>query len=117
MGAAEALAVAAKALDNGVSPETLLKWAGLAELEKYDPDQPRDEHGRWTAAGQIDLTATTKNFGYACKKLGLDPNDTSDAYHALKRHMDLGGADNCVFDLENGDIFYNGDLIGDLFHL
>jgi hypothetical protein len=115
--AAGALQCAAKALESGIAPNSLLQWAGLAPLEKFDPSQPRDEHGRWTNAGQAELAATTKNFDYACKKLGLDPNETSDAYHALKDHMSLGGKDNCVFDLENGDIAYNGELIGNLFHL
>ncbi len=122
--AADFLEQAAWRLHCGATPHDLLKLDGLLPydrpsdaVEKFNPDQPRDEYGRWTSSGQVELAATTQNFGYACKKLGLDPNDTSDAYHALKEHMGLGGANNCVFDLENGDIFYNGEWIGNVFHL
>ena len=108
----------------GVAPFDLLKLHGIVSnngifesFVKFNPDQPRDADGRWTSSGPIELAATTKNFDYACKKLGLEPNDTSDAYHGLKEHMGLGGADNCVFDLNSGDIFYNGEWIGNLFQL
>lgn len=54
--AAEALALAAKALDNGVAPGVLLKWVrpevGGGAIEKYE-GEPRDYHGRWTIAGDV----------------------------------------------------------------
>lgn len=57
---------------------------------------------------------TTTNFRHACRALGLDPNAASEALHDAKQAAGLGGADNCVFDLGTGDIFHNGEHIGNL---
>lgn len=35
-----------------LAPEALAKLAGDASLAKYNPDQPRDEAGRWTGGGE-----------------------------------------------------------------
>lgn len=60
------------------------------------------------------VAATTSNFKHACKALGIDPIDASEALHAAKSAAGLGGADNCTFDLTTGDIFHNGEHIGNL---
>ncbi|NTF08909.1 DUF4150 domain-containing protein [Agrobacterium rubi] len=57
--------------------------------------------------------AETKNFRYACKKLGLDEKSASIALHDAKSRL-LGGADNCVFNIQNGDISFKGEVIGNL---
>jgi len=57
---------------------------------------------------------TTNNFRHACKVLAIDPIDASRALHDAKNAAGLGGADNCIFDLENGDIIHNGECIGNL---
>jgi hypothetical protein len=72
------------------------------------PQEPRK------SLSTIELAQTTKNFKHACKALGLDPKDASRALHDAKAAAGLGGADNCVFDLNNGDIIFNGESIGNL---
>ena len=123
------------ALNGGVTPEALLRELGCADLTarllKYSPTQPRvpvggPHGGEWTSAGgtggaasgheaatQLAANTTTK-FGYACKKLKLDPNEATLALHAAKRSAGTGGADQCTFDLQTGDIIFNGESIGNL---
>ena len=80
-----------------------------------DPKQPRDAHGQWTSSGgKIQVAKTTKNLSYACKALGIDPIDAGDAIHAAKDARKLSGADTCEFDLDNGDILFDGEVIGNL---
>ncbi|TWB82619.1 hypothetical protein FBZ87_101327 [Nitrospirillum amazonense] len=47
--AARRLLLAEMLLDQGMTPDALMKAAGFP-MVKYSPDQPRDNHGRWTAA-------------------------------------------------------------------
>jgi hypothetical protein len=56
----------------------------------------------------------TTNFGYACRVLRLDPDVASEALHAIKEHAGLSGSDVCIFDTETGDVFHNGEYIGNL---
>jgi hypothetical protein len=60
------------------------------------------------------VAVLTKNFGYACRVLKLDPIEATEILHQLKEAAGLGGADNCTFDTETGDVFYNGEHIGNL---
>jgi hypothetical protein len=90
-------------------------------MEKFDPEQPRDENGRWVSSGSppqsnggIEVAKTTSNFRHACKVLGLDPRAATKALHDAKGHANLSGADNCLFDLDNGNIFFNEEWIGNL---
>jgi hypothetical protein len=62
----------------------------------------------------IKIAATTKNFKHACNALGIDPIDASDALHAAKEAAGLSPSDNCTFDLDSGDIMFNGESIGNL---
>ncbi len=98
----------------------------------YGPAQPRNPDGRWSGGGSISfshgterpessvstqedilhLTATTKDFQHACRVLKLDPIEASDALHAARHAHGLSGADNCLFDLDSGDIIFNGEPIG-----
>jgi hypothetical protein len=97
----------------------------------YNPDQPRvpagnPDGGEWTSGGGESLPASsgtaatllvagsTKNFDYACGVLKLNRNKASDILHAVKEDNGLGGADNCTFDTDTGDILYNGEVIGNL---
>jgi hypothetical protein len=57
---------------------------------------------------------TTTTFKYACKKLKIDPIQASEALHAAKEALNLGGAAVCTFDLQTGDIIFNGEIIGNL---
>lgn len=118
------------ALDEGLPPSVLLREIGATEaarLLKFDPAQPRvsagsgRHSGEWTSGGDgnvpghdatVQLVAnTTTNFSYACKKIGLDKKEASEALHDAKYHAKLGGAAQCTFDLLNGDIFFNGEYI------
>ena len=62
----------------------------------------------------VQLAGTTKNFSKACKLLGVDPVQASDALHDAKHAAGLRPDDNCVFDLDTGDIIFNGEAIGNL---
>jgi hypothetical protein len=53
---AHRLFLAETLLDDGMAPNALMKVAGFP-IAKYRPDQPRDDHGRWTSGGGGD-TAT-----------------------------------------------------------
>ncbi len=65
--------------------------------------------------GDVEIAATTKSFKHACKTLGLDPRAASAALHDAKSSAGLGGADNCTFDLNSGDILSpSGEWIGNL---
>jgi hypothetical protein len=82
---------------------------------KYSSDQPRDGHGRWVSStDRNEVAKTTKNLSYACKALGIDPIDAGDAIHAAKEARRLSGADTCELDLDNGDIIFDGEVIGNL---
>lgn len=96
----------------------------------YNPDQPRvpagnPDGGEWMDGGRrlpasgrtaatLLVAASTKNFKYACRILKLDPKRASIVLHAVKEDEYLGGADNCTFDTDTGDILYNGEVIGNL---
>jgi hypothetical protein len=104
----------------------------ISLLERHDnPDQPRvpagnPDGGEWTSGGGGGLPASgrtattllvagsTKNFRYACRILKLDPKKASIVLHAVKEDEYLGGADNCTFDTDTGDILYDGEVIGNL---
>ncbi|WP_244406146.1 hypothetical protein [Methylocella silvestris] len=48
------LALADRLIETGFDPGALCKSLGFdlpAGLKKFNPDQPRDEHGRWTSGG------------------------------------------------------------------
>jgi hypothetical protein len=85
--------------------------AGAASYHPASDVRPSDQSGE----NSTQLAAgTTNNFNYACKVLGIDPIEASQALHSAKSAAGLSGADVCTFDLETGDIFYNGELIGNL---
>jgi len=109
----------------------------VGSMSKFDTSQPRDDHGRWVGSGgpssavdakppgdrgdkerqigdKIEVATTTTNFRYACKALGIDPIDAGDAIHAAKSARRLSGGDTCLFDLGNGDIIFDGEVIGNL---
>jgi len=109
----------------------------VASLDKYSDAQPRGADGRWVSSGktgtsiketspsksgeqsahsaaQTNVAITTKDFNHACRVLRLDPNEASDNLHDAKDKARLSGGDNCHFDLDNGDIFFNGEWIGNL---
>ena len=73
------------------------------------PTEPqKDKH-------QVELAAnTTTNFKYACKALGIDPIDASDALHAARDSVKVPANGNYNFDQSTGDIFYGGEHIGNL---
>jgi hypothetical protein len=106
-------------------------------LDKYSDAQPRGSDGRWInsndteasigentstklgenstqSAAQTKVAIKTKDFNHACRVLRLDPNEASDILHDAKYKAGLSGGDNCHFDLDNGDIFFNGEWIGNL---
>lgn len=60
------------------------------------------------------VAVQTTNFNHACRALRLDRNAASDLLHKLKDENGLSGDDNCVFDTETGDVYFNGQLIGNL---
>ena len=126
------LFLASLALDEGLAPSVLLREIGATEaarLLKFDPAQPRvpagsgRHSGEWTSGdggdapghdAAVQLVAnTTTNFCYACKKLKIDPIDAGNALHAAKEGR-AGAKDVCIFDLLNGDIIFNGEVIGNL---
>jgi hypothetical protein len=87
----------------------------VAGAEKFNDNH--DERGGFaTASGNsgIQLAATTKNIRKACKLLGIDPIDAGEAIHAAKTNRRLSGADECTFDLENGNIIFQDEIIGNL---
>lgn len=63
---------------------------------------------------QQQVAVLTRNFNYACRALQLDPNAASEILHQLKEAAGLGGADNCMFDTETGEVYFNGESIGNL---
>jgi hypothetical protein len=52
----------------------------------------------------------TRNFGYACRALKLNPKDASDLLHYYKGKAGLTAGDHCMFDTRAGDIIYNGEV-------
>jgi hypothetical protein len=69
-----------------------VSWCGAAQLtkayytlEKYNPDEPRDERGRWTTGDDAESSATLKPIPVASRSI---PNDFDDVC------MDAGR--NCV---------------------
>ena len=101
---------------------------------RYNPNWPTQPRvpggepigpGQWTAEGgglpasgrtatTLLVAGSTTNFNYACRVLKLNRNKASDILHAVKEDNYLGGADNCTFDTDTGDILYNGEVIGNL---
>lgn len=64
--------------------------------------------------GEQEVAVLTTNFRYACRALRLDPYVASDILHRLKEDSNVGPADNCTFDTESGDVYFNGEYIGNL---
>ncbi|WHA44062.1 PAAR-like domain-containing protein [Agrobacterium larrymoorei] len=81
-------------------------WINRPDEGPVEPEKSIDEI---EVAG-----AETKNFKYACKALGLNENRASTALHAAKKAWELRGDDNCTFNINTGDILFNGDVIGNL---
>jgi len=108
--------------------EIELKLLTRALERRYSPDQPRvaagnPDGGQWTSGGGASsrallsgarVAAKTNDFNYACRVLRLNPDKASDVLHAIKNREGLGGANNCTFDTETGDVFFNGEPIGNL---
>ena len=67
-----------------------------------------------TSDGMLMPVQFTTNFKHACRVLRLNLNAASDALHAAKRVANVGNADDCTFDLKNGDILFNDEIIGNL---
>lgn len=67
-----------------------------------------------TGDGLLMPVRFTTNFKPACRVLGLNPNAASDALHAAKKAANVSNADDCTFDLDSGDILFNGESIGNL---
>jgi hypothetical protein len=107
---AHRLHIAAGILGHGfLTPMGLMKVCeldpqALESLAKYDPYQPRvpagnPDGGQWTSTdnaigpssrgngdaatseGSLEVAVLTRNFGYACRALGLDPNEASKILH------------------------------------
>ncbi|HUO54839.1 MAG TPA: phage portal protein, partial [Rhodoblastus sp.] len=94
-------------------PNRVSNGAPATRAKKFN--QNHDERGRFaTSSGNrdIELAASTKDFRKACKLLGIDPIDAGEAIHAAKDDRRLSGADECTFDLENGNIIFQGEIIG-----
>ena len=67
-----------------------------------------------SSSNSFEVSAKTKKFVHACKILDLDPKEASKALHDAKAHAYLSGGDDCTFDLDNGDIHFNDEWIGNL---
>ncbi|MBB6251728.1 hypothetical protein [Nitrospirillum iridis] len=61
---AHRLFLAETLLDDGMAPNVLMKVAGFA-IAKYSPDQPRDDHGRWTSGGGSDMATGSAPYEVA----------------------------------------------------
>ena len=94
----------------GNSPFMETDRSGLSTRQLEYSNSPKPT----SAASETQMAATTGNFSYACKCLGINPKSASRALHAAKKSHGLGGADNCVFDLDNGNILFGGEAIGNL---
>jgi hypothetical protein len=122
-------------LPSDIEKKKISDQSDEGHVDKYSDAQPRDANGRWTGGGnvpspvldtkssersgigttnQLQVAATTRDFRKACKLLGIDPIDAGDAIHAAKAARRLSGGDECVFDLKNGDIIFQGEVIGNL---
>jgi RHS repeat-associated protein len=60
-----------------------------------------------------ELAASTVNPGYAAKMLGYDQFTFSEMLHQFKPYYGLGPADNVTFH-DNGDVYFRGDLVGNI---
>jgi len=60
------------------------------------------------------VAVLTNNFKYACRALRLDPYGASDVLHELKEELNIGAGEDCTFDTETGDVYFNGEYIGNL---
>ena len=106
-----------------------LSQSGLLGKEWIEADHPRigtPPNPGWfaTQSGGLEtapvssnvaeqrVAILTTNFNYACKVLKLDRNVASDVLHKLKESLNLRGDDDCTFDTETGDVFINGEHIG-----
>jgi RHS repeat-associated protein len=65
-------------------------------------------------AGPTVAHATTKNIDYAAEALGVDRHALRDYVHDLKHENQIRGDADLDFDLENGDISYNGEVLGNV---
>lgn len=72
--------------------------------------QGRASHSERLLAGSF----TSDVGSVTARALGMSRNELSDALHSLKRAAGLGGADNVLIHLPSGDVFYNGENIGNL---
>jgi hypothetical protein len=73
------------------------------------------EQGRASRSERLLAGSFTSDVGsVSARALGMSRNDFSDALHSLKKAAGLGGADNVLIHLPSGDVFYNGENIGNL---
>ncbi len=56
----------------------------------------------------------TRNPRYAAREPGMTDIQMSDAIHRLKEGAGLRGGDNLLFHLPSGDVYFNGEIIGNL---
>jgi hypothetical protein len=59
--------------------------------------------------------ATTQDIDRAAQELGVDRRALRDYVHDLKRENGIRGDANLDFDLENGDISYGGEVLGNAY--
>jgi hypothetical protein len=83
-------------LSGGFSPTmkaAALDWSDLDEVFKYDPNQARDERGRWTAGGSSGPTGAQETIGHMVGARGGDPHgvgvvESNDTRTPEQRHDD-----------------------------
>ena len=93
-------------------------WAGAQDKTKTGSgEEPKSRTGDTEESqgnSEQQVAVLTRNFRYACRVLSLDIDAASEILHQLKHAAGLGGADNCTFETETGDVYFNGEHIGNL---
>ncbi len=103
-------------------------------LKAYDPDQPRvpagnTDGGQWTdgdagnrnATGSHRMPIRLANYytgdvnGKTAGALGMTRLQLGAAIHSIKAGAGLGGSDNVLIHIPSGDVFFNGENIGNVF--
>jgi hypothetical protein len=87
-------------------PQDLNTPLGGAQPFEYTPEAVSGE--------AEELAASTNNPNYAAKMLGYDRKTFGDMIHTMKDGLDLGGADNVIWH-DNGDIEFDGNIIGNMY--
>ncbi|CAB3772943.1 hypothetical protein [Paraburkholderia humisilvae] len=106
MGAAGTLALCASAVADGDDEDgTGITPLGDAHAFEYTPD-PLSHDVEQPAA-------STNNPNYAAKMLGYGRQTFGDMIHAMKDSLNLGGANNVIWH-DNGDVEFNGRIIGNM---